>query len=201
MTLEGVGYGAGHRDPPDRPNVLRITLGTTSAPAQDQPDDGPTDVADVIMLEANLDDLIPELIPDVVERCMEAGALDVWIVPVQMKKGRPGVVVSAIVRPDAERPVVSSLFEHSSTLGVRVVPARRYELERIVREVQVDGYAIRVKVGLLHGREVNVAPEHDDCATVASATGRPVKQIWAAALAAAQPVLHDVQGAGHGSAG
>ncbi|HEY6566330.1 MAG TPA: nickel pincer cofactor biosynthesis protein LarC [Actinomycetota bacterium] len=202
MTLQGVGYGAGQRDPADRPNLLRVVLGTAPVADSERPVDRLAARADVVLLEANLDDLIPELIPDAVERCVAAGALDVWITPVTMKKGRPGVVVSAIARPEAERAVVSALFEHTSTLGVRVVPASRHELDRTTREVHVDGYAVRVKIGSLGGRVVNVAPEHDDCATVASLTGRPAKQIWAAALAAAEPVImHEVEGTGHGSAG
>ena len=137
-------------------------------------------------MEANLDDFLPELVPDAVERCLAAGALDVWTVPVQMKKGRPGLVLSALARPDAEGTAAAALLEHTSTLGVRVSSLRRYELERRVHAVEIEGHTIRVKVGLLGDRVVNVAPEHDDCAAAAAATGRPVKQIWARALAAAQ---------------
>jgi hypothetical protein len=102
-----------------------------------------------------------------------------------MKKARPGVLLSVLGRPDRERVLAETLLTHSSTLGVRVQRLERYELDRAVREVDIDGHAVRVKIGLLEGRVVNVAPEHDDCAGVAAATGRPVKQIWAEALAAA----------------
>ncbi|HEU4354432.1 MAG TPA: nickel pincer cofactor biosynthesis protein LarC [Actinomycetota bacterium] len=177
MTLEHVGHGAGTRDLPDRPNVLRVVVGEAAEAVP---------AADVVLLEAGLDDLVPELVPDAVGRCFEAGAVDVWTTPIHMKKGRPGVVVSALARPDSERAVARALLEHSSTLGVRVADLRRYELERERREVDVDGHAVGVKLGVLDGRVVNVAPEHDDCARVALATGRPVKQVWAAALAAGQ---------------
>lgn len=177
MSLERVGYGAGTRDTADRPNVLRVVLGEAlDAPAP----------AEVVLLEAGVDDLLPELVPDAVGRCFEAGAVDVWTTPIQMKKGRPGVVVSALARPESEAGVARALLEHTSTLGVRVVDLRRYELDRERREVDVDGHVIGVKLGVLDGRVVNVAPEHDDCARVARATGRPVKQVWAAALAAGQ---------------
>ncbi|MEO8292708.1 MAG: nickel pincer cofactor biosynthesis protein LarC [Actinomycetota bacterium] len=184
LVLDGVGYGAGTRDPRSRANLLRVVLGTSRAPIS---------LADVVVLEANLDDLLPELVPDAVDACRAAGALDVWTVPVLMKKGRPGVLLSAVARADAERAVAEALLVHSSTLGVRVTPLRRYELERSSREVSVDGHSIRVKVGILQGRVVNVAPEHDDCVEVAAVTGRPVKQVWAAALAAAQAFMqgHD----------
>ncbi len=176
MTLERVGYGAGTRELPDRPNVVRIVVGEGASGAH----------TDVVLLEAGLDDLLPELVPDAVDRCFAAGAIDVWTTPVQMKKGRPGIVVSALARPESEAAVARALLEHTSTLGVRVADLRRYELEREHRDVTVAGHTIRVKLGLLDGRVVNVAPEHDDCARVAAETGRPVKQVWAEALAASQ---------------
>jgi uncharacterized protein (TIGR00299 family) protein len=176
LVLGDVGYGAGARELRTRPNVVRAVLGTsTESPERHE----------VLLLEANVDDMVPELVPDAAERCREAGAIDVWTAPVAMKKGRPGVVLSALARPDAEMPVATALLEHSTTLGVRVARLHRHELEREVREVDVFGHRVRVKLGLLGGRVVNVGPEHDDCAAVASRTGRPVKQVWAAALAAA----------------
>ena len=138
------------------------------------------------MLETNLDDLSPELVPDAIERCFEAGALDVWTVPVQMKKGRPGFVLSVLARPDAQAAIARALLEETSALGVRVSRLERYELDREERAVEVAGASVRIKVGLLDGRVVNVAPEHDDCAVVAKSSGRSVKSIWAEALARAQ---------------
>jgi uncharacterized protein (DUF111 family) len=166
---------------------VRVVLGVTDA---ERPGSG-----EVVLLEANLDDLVPELVPDAIERCVAAGALDVWVAPVQMKKGRPGVIVSAIARPQAEHAVAVALLEHTSTLGVRVSTLRRHELDRRTEEVEVDGRPIRVKVGLLEGRVVNVAPEHDDCAAVAAGTGRPVKQVWAEALVAATALVASEPGA------
>jgi uncharacterized protein (DUF111 family) len=140
---------------------------------------------DVVLLETNLDDLSPELVPDAAERCFAAGALDVWTVPAQMKKGRPGIVLSALARPGAEAEIARALLEETSALGVRVARLARYELEREERVVQVAGGSVRVKIGMLDGRVVNVAPEHDDCAELARTTGRAVKSIWAEALARA----------------
>ena len=175
LSLEAVGYGAGTKDLADRPNVVRVILGSDA-----------TGLSPVVLLETNLDDFSPELVPDVIERCFEAGALDVWTVPVQMKKGRPGFVLSALARPDAQAAIARVLLEETSALGVRVSRLERYELEREERVIDVDGGAIRVKVGLLDGRVVNLAPEHDDCAVVARAAGRSVKSVWAEALARAQ---------------
>jgi uncharacterized protein (TIGR00299 family) protein len=177
LTLDAIGYGAGSRDPPDRPNVLRVLLGEGRACIPS---------ADVVLLETNVDDLNPELVPDAVERCTAAGALDVWVTPTLMKKGRPGIVLSAVVRPGCEAPVAEAMLTETTTLGVRVAPMRRLELEREERTVIVAGSPVRIKVGRLGGRIVNVAPEHDDCVAVARETGRSVKSIWVGALAAAE---------------
>ena len=174
LTLDRVGYGAGTRDLPDRPNVLRVVLGTAARRT-----------TQVVVLETNLDDLSPELVPDAIDRCFASGALDVWTVPAHMKKGRPGFVLAALARPDAEGEIARVLLEETSALGVRVSRLERYELDREERVVELEGGTVRVKVGILDGRVVNVAPEHDDCAVVAKATGRSVKSVWAEALARA----------------
>jgi uncharacterized protein (DUF111 family) len=180
MTLERAGYGAGSDDPPERPNVLRVLVGTAAdAPAP----------AEVVLVETNLDDLSPELVPDAVARCFEAGALDVWTAPVQMKKGRPGLVLSALARPADEWAVAVAILEETSALGVRVQRLGRHELEREEREVELAGGRVRVKIGWLDGRVVNVAPEHDDCAALARQTGQAVKTVWAEALAAARTIV------------
>jgi uncharacterized protein (TIGR00299 family) protein len=176
MTIERLGYGAGTADFAERANVLRVFVGRGAETGAH---------AEVSLLETNLDDLLPELVPDAVERCFAAGALDVWTAPIGMKKGRPGIVLSALARPEAEAAVAQAILEETTSLGVRVARLRRYELEREERSVEVDGHAVRIKLGRLDGRLVNVAPEHDDCAAIAHATGTPIKSVWAAALAAA----------------
>ncbi|HEU0246620.1 MAG TPA: nickel pincer cofactor biosynthesis protein LarC [Gaiellaceae bacterium] len=179
LTLERVGYGAGTKELDDRPNVVRVVIGNELR-------SGPTGLNAVVLLETNLDDFLPELVPDAVERCFAAGALDVWTVAAQMKKSRPGFVLSVLARPDAESTIARALLEETSALGVRVSRLDRYELEREERRVEVAGGTVRVKIGLMEGRVVNVAPEHDDCAALASATGRAVQSVWAEALVRAQ---------------
>ena len=176
LVLDRVGYGAGTSDFADRPNIVRVLIGTSA---------GASSTREVALLETNLDDLNPELVPDAVARCFEAGALDVWTVPVQMKKGRPGFVLSALARPHDEEAVARAILEETTALGLRVGRLRRYELEREERLVELAGGSVRVKLGRLDGRVVNVSPEHDDCAELARRTGRSVKTVWAAALAAA----------------
>lgn len=176
LVLGRVGYGAGRKELDDRPNVVRVVLGNAAAAA----------AGDVVLVETNIDDLLPELVPDAVDRCFDVGALDVWTVPAQMKKGRPGIILSALVRPGGEAAVARALLEETSALGVRIARLSRYELEREERVVSVAGDQIRIKVGFLDGRVVNVSPEHDDCLRVARAVGQPVKSVWAEALARAR---------------
>ena len=177
MTLKAIGYGAGTAELIERANLVRILLGRDG---DHQPESG----CEVALLETNLDDLNPELVPDAIDRCFAVGALDVWTVPVGMKKGRPGIVLSALARPEAEADVARAILEETTALGVRVARLKRYELEREERTVEIAGRSVHVKLGRLDGRVVNVAPEHDDCAAVARATGTPVKSVWADALVA-----------------
>ncbi len=177
MRLDAVGYGAGSRTVAERPNLVRVLVGRRAAPGAGR--------EEAVLIETNLDDLSPELVPDAAERCFAAGALDVWVVSAQMKKGRPGIVFSALARPGDEAAVARAVLRETSALGLRVTAARRWELERRWTAVEVGGAVIRVKLGELDGRTVNAAPEHDDCLNAARRTGRPVKAVWAEALAAA----------------
>jgi pyridinium-3,5-bisthiocarboxylic acid mononucleotide nickel chelatase len=177
MNLGVAGTGAGQRNPSDVPNVVRAIIGQRT---------GELATGHASIIETNLDDLLPELVPDAVEACFAAGARDAWTVPAGMKHGRPGFILSAIARPRDENAVARAMLRHTSALGVRIVRAdHRSELDRAWRTVYVDGHAVRVKLGLMDGEIVNVAPEHRDCVAVARATGRTVKSTWAAALAAA----------------
>jgi uncharacterized protein (TIGR00299 family) protein len=173
MTLDRIGYGAGAADFVERPNVVRLLLGR----------DGGVPAAEAVLLETNLDDLQPELLPDAAARAFAAGALDVWTAPVQMKKGRPGIILSALARPADEQAVARAILEETSALGIRVTRVHRHELDREERTVEIEGRPVRLKIARLDGRVVNVAPEHDDCARLAAELRVPVKSIWAAALA------------------
>jgi uncharacterized protein (TIGR00299 family) protein len=181
MRLDSLGYGAGTRDLAELPNLMRVLVGDRV--------ERRGHAHDVAMVETNLDDLSPEFVPDVVEACFEAGALDVWVTPTQMKKGRPGIVLSALAPPADERAVSEAMLIHSGTFGVRVSGVRRWELDREWRTVSVAGREVRVKIGSLDGRTLHVAPEHDDCAAVAAATGEPASAVWNAAAKAAREEL------------
>jgi hypothetical protein len=174
MRLESIGYGAGTREIDEFPNLVRVLVGEQVAASAK---------GTVSLIETNLDDLSPELVPDAVDASFAAGALDVWVTPVQMKKGRPGIVLSALARPADEREVAQALLRETSTLGLRISQLRRWELDRDERVVEVAGERVRVKIGRLDGEVINVAPEHDDCAAVAARKGLTVKSVWAAAYA------------------
>jgi uncharacterized protein (TIGR00299 family) protein len=174
LRASAVGYGAGARQSVSRPNLLRVVLG-----------EGDPVAHSAFLVACTLDDLPGELIADAAEACAAAGALDVWVAPVTMKKGRPGVVFSALARPERRAAVAEAMLRHTSTLGVRVAPVGRYELERETLAVDVDGQRVAVKLGRLADEVVNVAPEHDDVARAARALGQPAKRIWAQALAEA----------------
>ena len=177
MQLEAVGYGAGSGELAERPNLVRVLVGEWLGDRAD---------AVVSLIETNLDDMAPELVPDAADAAFAAGALDVWTTPVQMKKGRPGLVISALARPEAERPVADAILRTTTALGLRIAHLERVELERDFEVVRVHSEPVRVKVGRLGGELLNLAPEHDDCMRVALGSGRTVKSVWAAALAAAE---------------
>ena len=193
MTPLAIGYGAGGRDLPQRPNIVRALLGVTpSAEAGRALVNRPLPTAQVVVIETNLDDCSPELVPDAAAAAIRAGALDVWTTPVMMKKGRPGFIISALTRPENASAVAQALLAETSALGVRMSTYDRIELDRSFTEVTVDGCTVSVKLGLRSdGTVVNVAPEHDDCAAAAATLKRPVKEVYARALAAALAAHHN----------
>ncbi|KUI29284.1 nickel pincer cofactor biosynthesis protein LarC [Mycobacterium sp. GA-2829] len=179
MTLSVIGIGSGTADWGAVPNVARAVLGT---PDPAQPDPGRA----ALVLETNLDDMLPEWVPNVLQACLDAGAHDAWTTPAGMKNGRPGIMLSALVSTSHERAVARALLRHTTTLGVRVRRVEhRWALERRFESVSIDGHQISVKFGTLDGEVVNVKPEHRDCVATAEATGRSVKSVWIEALAAA----------------
>ena len=147
----------------------------------------------VVVIETNLDDCSPELIPDAALAATKAGALDVWITPATMKKGRPGFVLHALARPDRQAEVARAILRETSALGVRISHHERIELDRSFFSVDVEGQPINIKVGSQNGAIVNVAPEHDDCAAAAAKLSLPVKDVFARALTSASAHLRNAE--------
>ncbi len=192
MRIEATGYGAGNDDPQGYPNVVRVVLGEEAA----QPlEEGGLVERDLLVIEANLDDLTPELVADAASALLAAGALDVWTTPVIMKKGRPGLVLSALGEPAVATRLRIAFFETTSTFGVRSSPVRRAELERSMVTVPIGEDSVRVKIGVLGGRVMSATPEHDDVAAVARRRGLPIRLVYEEASAAARsPRLASMEG-------
>jgi uncharacterized protein (DUF111 family) len=136
------------------------------------------------VLETNLDDCPGQLVARAIEAALEAGALDAWAAPVTMKKGRPGILLCALVEEPTRAKVTEALFAETTTLGIRRHAVERDALERTFETVETPYGPVRVKVALARGRELGAHPEYDDCAARARERGVPVKEVMAAALAA-----------------
>ncbi len=176
MTVQATGYGAGSSEWSDRPNVLRLVLGVT------REDLGQMDR--VVLLQANIDDMSPELFEHAFAQCFGAGALDVWTTPVTMKKGRPAQELSVLTNLDHERAVAAAMFEHTTTFGVRRAELTRHCLPREWREVQTPYGKIRLKIARRGEREVTLSPEYEDCLRAAREHQVPLKVVYDAARSA-----------------
>jgi len=176
MKVETIGYGAGSRDPKGYSNVLRVLLGEKVVAAQGKEE------PEVVVLEANLDDMNPEIGGYFIEEALAAGALDVFFTSVQMKKSRPGTLLTVVCPPDRAGALSELIFLQTTTLGLRSYLAQRQVLNRSLVTVDSPLGRIRVKVAELDGRVVNAAPEFEDCQKVAREKGVPLKQVQAEAL-------------------
>jgi hypothetical protein len=177
MRPMATGWGAGSRELAERPNLLRVVLGRI-APEE-------TANAEVVLLETNLDDCNPEVCAYALERALEDGALDVWWTSVGMKKGRAGIILSVLARPEQADALARLLLSETSALGVRRRSMRRWERVRELSEVSTAYGTIRVKFARGDGLPTNLAPELEDCLAAARRHRVPLKEVYAAAAAAA----------------
>jgi len=177
MMVERIGYGAGGRDIPDTPNVLRILVGQT---AERSPGDR------VTVLECEIDDMNPQIFGSLMDKLYDAGALEVFYVPVQMKKNRPGTLLTVIV-PPAIRPTIADLvFRETTTIGLRYADVDRECLQRESVSVETPIGTVRFKVARRNGRLMNASPEFEDCVRLAAANNLSVKEVQALAIKAYQ---------------
>ncbi len=179
MKVERIGYGAGEKELPGQPNVARLFLGERTEAVKAQPGVAGDELVSVI--EANLDDMSPQLYGYLVEQALAAGALDISCSSVQMKKNRPGLTVSILAPPDRSDALAQLLFEQTTTIGVRIYEARRKVLERELVNVETTYGPVRIKVAKRDGKVLNVAPEYDDCQRLAAKKSAPLKQVILAA--------------------
>ena len=175
MSIEKVGYGAGERDDPATPNVLRVLIGTSAAAATTER---------VVVVECEIDDMNPQLFGVVMDRLYAAGALEVFYVPVQMKKNRPGTLLTVIAEPERLARVSDIVFRETTTIGLRHSEVARECLEREIVAVETPIGAVRFKIARRDGRVMNAVPEFDDCARLAAASNLSVKEVQAMAVSA-----------------
>lgn len=181
MRLQRVAIGAGQRETP-WPNVARLWLGealTGSARSTDS----------IVQIETNIDDMNPQFYAPLSDQLFAAGALDVWLVPMQMKKGRPGVLLGVLTPGSRQLEVADLILRHTTTLGVRVQPVQRHEAERELHEVQTSFGTVRVKVKRWKGQLIGAVPEYEDCRRLAESAGVAVRLVHDAASAAAHAMF------------
>ena len=176
MSVGSIGVGLGTKDPENFPNVLRVWLGEeTGSPAAGKQ-------GEIVMLETNLDDVPGVVLGYTQERLFALGALDVWYTDIQMKKNRPGVILSVLVPQELEAPACELILRETPTLGVRTRPVERYIAQRSSVSMETEMGVISVKVKYLAGEAVSAAPEYEDCRTIALKTGIPYQEVYRQAV-------------------
>jgi pyridinium-3,5-bisthiocarboxylic acid mononucleotide nickel chelatase len=175
MRVSRVGYGAGARDLPDTPNVVRVVVGEQDDSASSHT---------VVVIEAEIDDMNPQIFGVLMDRLLAEGALDVFYTPIQMKKSRPGTLLTIVAPPSARGRLTSTVFRETTTIGVRYQDVRRECLDRETIAVETPLGTIRFKIARRNGVVMNVAPEFDDCVRLATEHRLPAKQVQAVAMQA-----------------
>ncbi len=176
MEVLSTGSGAGDRELPGRPNLLRAFIGK-SGEREDGPGGYEEDLA--ALIETNIDDMDPRVYEYVMEKLLKAGALDVWLTPIIMKKSRPAATLSALCAHDNVSAIVDIIMAETTTFGVRVSDGRRYKLAREFLEAKISGMKVRVKVGKRGGAALKAVPEYEDAKLAADRTKTPLKDILA----------------------
>jgi len=182
VTLRAIGYGAGSADNAEKPNVLRLLIGERAAAESGDPGDmGEYWDAPVTAIETNLDDMSPQIYGYFAEKALEAGALDVFSAPAQMKKNRPGLLLTILSEPANVSKLIDLLFRETTTIGVRAYDVRRKTLARETVPVATPYGEVRMKVSRLNGAVLSATPEYEDCRKLAAERDVPLKQVIAAA--------------------
>jgi hypothetical protein len=173
MKIEKSGYGAGSRDFPGHPNVVRLTIGETSLTGRASKTASDT----ITVLEANLDDLNPQVFGYVVDQLFEEGALDAFAVPAQMKKSRPGTLLTVLCKPEDAAKLTQLIFGETTTLGIRKRDETRQTLARRWENVRTPWGDVRIKIASMNGSVTNYAPEYEDCRRIATENHVPLKTV------------------------
>jgi hypothetical protein len=169
LIVTGVGVGAGKRDLP-WPNLMRLIVGETPA----------SGASDMVQIETNIDDMNPQVFGHVMEKLFAAGALDVYLTPIYMKKNRPATLLGVIARRQDEARLAELILRETTTLGLRVQPIQRYEAQREFRQVQTPYGSLSVKLKIINGQVIQAMPEYDECVRLANEKGLSLAEIYAA---------------------
>lgn len=185
IKVARIGYGAGSRDYSGHPNIARLFVGERAEVSDSE--SRVTNPANVVtVIEANVDDMSPQLYGYLVERALDAGALDITCSSIQMKKNRPGLEISVLCVPERAEGLAQLLFEETTTIGLRIHEAGRLVLDREVVKVETPYGTVRVKIAKRAGKVINVSPEYEDCQRLAAEKSVPLKQVILAAQLASQ---------------
>jgi uncharacterized protein (TIGR00299 family) protein len=176
MSVDAIGYGAGTEDIEGQPNVVRIMVGEAAEKSVAGFDE------EIVVVEANLDDMNPQIYGYFLEKALGAGALDVYTTPVQMKKNRPGTLLTVLCKPGDVNALMSLIFAETTTFGVRTYRAQRRVLPREWVSVGTEFGEVRIKVSRVNGRILHVAPEFEDCKKLAAEKDVPLQRVIAEAL-------------------
>ncbi|HLJ40495.1 MAG TPA: nickel pincer cofactor biosynthesis protein LarC [Candidatus Acidoferrales bacterium] len=180
MTLKAIGYGAGSADLPQQPNVLRIMIGESIRESAHENASEHWD-APIAVIEANLDDMSPQIYGYFAEQALASGALDIFSTAVQMKKNRPGQLVTLLCEPSNLKRLIDLIFRETTTIGIRTHEVRRQTLARESVPVETPLGTIRMKISRLNGTLLNAAPEYEDCRKIATQKGLPLKEVLSTA--------------------
>ncbi len=180
MVVSSIGYGAGSREYKDFPNALRVIVGETA----DKVAEAVGDVERLVMLETNIDDMSPQIFGYVMDRALELGALDCYFTPVQMKKNRPGTLVSILSKPAQQKTLCEMLLVETTTLGVRTYEVERLALQRAIVTVETPFGAIDIKEARIDGRVLRVMPEYEQCRKAAREAGVSLREVEQSAIEA-----------------
>jgi len=176
MTINQIGYGAGEKDFPGRPNLLRVFIGEA------QETQGSEAESKICILETNIDDLSPQIIGYLFEKLLKAGALDVWTLPIQMKKSRAGILLNVLIKEKDMKAIEGIIFAETTTFGIRHYPVQRDILDRRIKKVKTKYGIIRIKTGVLNGKLMSVSPEYEDCRKISEKKNIPLKKIYQEAI-------------------
>jgi uncharacterized protein (TIGR00299 family) protein len=180
MEITGIGYGAGMRDPEGMPNLLRIIQGVKTEEKAE----------DVWVLEADVDDMLPELLPYLNQLLLKEGALDAAVIPIQMKKGRPGFTIRCLATAAQRAGLAELILRESTTLGIRMYPVERITLNREEQEVETKYGLIRIKVAFDQaGKVINLMPEYESCRQAAEEKNVPLKEVYQEAISKGRMAL------------